>query len=259
MNKLESELESLGVQEVTPDEINELLNKGHLNTDNSSDGHVANMLYIPKSTKYTKWHTFTYTSTYKGKKYSVTELYAQGYNDGSKLVSGKDGCVLYKNKNYKFTLGNLLSIYAQKAIGQVKVLGWLPYELFFKSYDDVTTTGVSISYNTIQTYCYSYVKPAAKKDSAYMPCYTSNKLYIHANATLRAIKNGKSFLDNATTSTNVYSTAYASSYYALDNYIYGNRHPDSYVSSYSINNLGGKKEKIKINVPIYSAPGYITK
>ena len=60
----------------------------------------------------------------------MQRLVAVGNNPGGTLVTGEDNYKFFSNKPILGKLiANLLVIYAQKAIGLLKVIQWLPYEL----------------------------------------------------------------------------------------------------------------------------------
>jgi hypothetical protein len=136
----------------------------------------------------------------------------------------RDGATLYTNKQIAINnLKEVGSIYVEKFVGAafslVPLVGWAPWELFFQDNTNVTNNSHVISYGSLSTICFTYVKLAGKDDSWQKLSFVSNTFSIAAGHTLRGIKNGLPFTHSKDTNNTVYAENYSSGYKAVDSYL----------------------------------------
>ena len=194
---IDEQLAELGVRQVEGDELAEILNRESVHSP------VAPQASKPADTNTTKWYVYNYISnSYGGKKYDVQRLVAVGNNPGGTLVTGEDNYKFFSNKPILGKLiANLLVIYAQKAIGLLKVIQWLPYELLGPA--ESTSNAFSscyVTYRCVSTIAFSYVKESSKSDDYYELSFYANKFSIAVNIHGASVVNStpKTYSDNKT-------------------------------------------------------------
>ncbi|MBB2483435.1 hypothetical protein H5P36_25100 [Bacillus sp. APMAM] len=149
----------------------------------------------PPSTSHIKWHSYNFTWNYNGKDYDVQELYAQGLDGSSNLATGANGVPLWQNANLLVDgIKTLASIYVQKGIGLIPVVQWSPYELLFSSSTtNVTSNSDIVTYRSLSTVCFAYVKKHGASDTSQSLSFVSNEFSIASTQTLAGYKNGSPY------------------------------------------------------------------
>ncbi len=208
------QLKSLGVESVSVERVNQIINNSKSN-NSEFDAKVT----VPEDTSGVNWFEHVYTYYYGGKQYELQELYAQGLNSDTNLATGVDGATLYSNKEYLLKeFDNICSIYSQKIIGLVPVFQWLPYELFFGGDDNATVESHIITYRSISTVCFIYVKEYSQSDNQQALSFVSNKFNLGSSHTVAGIHYGLAKVKSEDGNVDVYSTDYASAPSAVKNF-----------------------------------------
>lgn len=220
---LEQSLMNLGMREVTPNLMSNQIQSNYTIAKDSS----IDSIY---------WREYSYTFYYSGTPYLIRELYASPNSLDSSLYNhGND--FLYQNRNYLADkLIEIASIYAQKAIGLIKVVGWLPYELLLTDPTDKVVTAHQIDYDSYNTVCFSSVKPYNLGDEYMRQTFVSNRLNVSSLHTLRYFYNGELTITDGKREEEIISAEdYASSYRAVWAYVNlpADQQGHSYVSSYT--------------------------
>jgi len=225
---LEAELENLGVKELSIEEVKQQFG----NADE-----VSPLVVAPPSTSHIKWYTIDYTITRSGVTYNLQDLYAQGLDGGSNLAVGANGATLYSNKSVIVkNIANIGSIYAQKVIGLIPVVQWLPYELLFSSNDNVTNNSHVITHRSLSTVCFTYVKKSTDPDSYQTIGWLSNMVSVASSHTLAGYNAGSPYSKSTDKSNTTYADNYASGSNAVDYYSGVSSQTRSYISSYKFYN-----------------------
>ncbi|SMG43654.1 hypothetical protein [Paenibacillus aquistagni] len=244
---LESQLESLGVEKLTSEQVRARYTKYS----------AQPLITPPPSTSKVKWYVLRYDSTRNGVTYNIEELYAQGLNSGTNLAVGANGATLYTNKQILVkNLINIASIYTQKAIGAIPVVNLLPYELLFTNNDNVTNNSHVVTHRSLTTVCFSYVKRSDQSDYYQNLSYSSNMYTLAASHTLAGYNNGQPYSKTTDKTNTVYADNYASSSKAVDYFISTTLTGTSFVSSYTFYNHD-KSANLKYNVLTPTAPGQV--
>lgn len=251
LNKNEQEIENLlsdlGVIEVQPDEIKNI-------TQNDPTPFVD----TPQTNSAIKWYSNRYTYNYKGTSYNVQQLYAQGLNGNSSLAKGKNGATLYSKKQVAVAnLKNILSIYVQKGIGLIPIVQLAPYELLFSNNSGVTNNSHVITYRSLSTVCFSYVRPTSKGDNYQNLEFVSSKISIASSHTLAGYKNGTPY--SKTTDKNVSTSApiFAPIKEAVMSYVDVSAQSSSFIHSFSFYNEDNSKSLIEYPItPSFPAQVY---
>lgn len=198
---LEKELCTFGVTEMSSEEVNDLLE-----SSNCSD----NQIKLLSSSSNCRWWTNTVTKIkYNNKYYDVKLEYAEGQNLNCNLNNGGDGVKLYNKANVAVDkLSELASIYVQKAIGQIPIICWTPYELLFSNNTNVTSNSHNITYRSTGTVCFAFVKLSSESAVNYIESYASNSISIASTHVIAGYKNGTPF----TKSTNKTNSSTASTF-----------------------------------------------
>lgn len=222
---LEKQLFDLGVTELTDNE---------LKTMQAMD--VTPAVTPPKSTSSVKWYSYRVGVYSGGQHYEVQELYAQGLNSKTNLANGRNGVTLYSKQQIRVSsLKQIGSIYAQKAVGTVPVVQWLPYELLFSNNNGVTNNSHVVTYRSLSTVCFSYVKRKGQSDSNQKLSYISNMVSIASTNTLAGYRNGKPYTKSTDKTNTSYATNYASSTAAVNAYK-NNVKRNSFIRNYKFYN-----------------------
>lgn len=228
VNELESELIDLGVEILAQDEVAELMGK-------SGNARVT----VPGTTNSVKWYSANVRQLYNGDPYTVQKVYAQGLKTTSTLCGADsekqllDSCDILIDGDSQIG-GELLSIYVQKAIGMIPLIGWTPYELLFTStdgslddYSDVNTA-VSITYSYVTTVCFCFVCPADVGQTPEDCSYVSTSVNLAGTITAAGVKDGTAYVKHTDVSKTTNATNYASSLVAAEWYVNKTTEPTIY-------------------------------
>ncbi|MCM3175568.1 hypothetical protein [Paenibacillus sp. MER 99-2] len=226
--KLEQDLKKLGVTSLSNDEVNQRFSDPNL---------VLPQVTVPPSTSAIKWYEINYSITRNGITYNLQDLYAQGLNGNSKLAVGANGSTLYTNKQILVrNVTNIASMYAQKAVGLIPVVQWLPYELLFSSNTNVTNNSHVVTHRSLSTVCFTYVKKSGQSDSYQNLGWISNMFTVASSHTLAGYNNGSPYSETKDKTNTVYADNYASGSRAVD-YLTGvSLQTRSFISSYTFYN-----------------------
>lgn len=148
---LEAQIESLdGAEVLTNDEAFKFIK------ENSKDARISK----PSNTNTVKWYLYTsYYPNNTTRTYQVQDLRAVGNNSGGMLVTGKDNEQFYTGKQLATNgLKELFSIYVQKGIGSIPVIGWTPYELLFSSSSNNVVNSSYVTHRCVSTISFIFVK-----------------------------------------------------------------------------------------------------
>ncbi|PYI50051.1 hypothetical protein [Paenibacillus flagellatus] len=208
--QLESDLQALGVNAITPAQAQAIANGG-------SD--VSIQVTVPPSNSNVKWYDIRYTYYTGGTTYAVQELYAQGLAGGTNLAAGQNGVTLYTNKQILVkNVTYIAQMYAQKAIGTIPIVQWLPYEMLFSDNSQVTNNSHVITHRSLSTVCFSYVKLDGQSDNYQSLSYVSNMVSVASSHTLAGYNNGSPYSKTTDKSNTDYATNYASPTSAVNAY-----------------------------------------
>lgn len=249
--ELEQQLTELGVVQLNDTEIQQL-----------TGGDASIQAAVPSSTSSVKWYSTQYTHTYNNKKYSVQHVYAQGLSASSILATGGQSRALYSSQEVVInTAKEIASIYAQKAIGQVKAISWMPYEFFFSNGTSYVNNSHRVDYSSNLTVCFTYVKEANNSSSLELLSYVSSSVSVSYCHTLAGISNGKTYVNhypelNKTKATTISASTFAPFTDAIISYIDGSASSRSFVSSYTFYNQGRTKSATQ-SLPMPTFPGAI--
>lgn len=89
--ELESELKDLGVNTLTPSQAQAIYS-------NSEYGTISPSVSVPPSNSNVRWYEIRYSIYRDGNSYDLQDLYAQAVGYNTNLFNGRDGAVLYTNK-----------------------------------------------------------------------------------------------------------------------------------------------------------------
>jgi len=109
---------------------------------------------------------------------------------------------LYSNKNALSSFAyNTVSIYAQKALGQIKVVQWLPYEYLFMDWSDSDVNNTQATYvinvNSATTAKYVYIADTdVENEASYKLSLLDHSVYFHETHRSSWTKNGVAGSDN---------------------------------------------------------------
>lgn len=245
-NNFDKELNQLGVTALTANQAKEIINnKPGIKQE------------VPRSSLEIAWYSKRFNHTYKGKKYSIQKLYAQGMCGGTGLANGKNDATLYTGTGRVVNdLSVLASVYAQKIIGSVPAVKWAPFELLFSNNENTTSSSHTVTYRSLQTYCYIYVKPYGKSDDYQELCWSSNKVQVACTHILAGYRNGKAYTKSKDTNTTIKATNYGKSIKALERYVNSRNPKLSFVENYTFYNHNRKKY-VKQRLNLYELPGMI--
>lgn len=208
--QLESDLQELGVSTITPTQAQAIANGG-------SD--VSIQVTVPPSNSNVKWYEIRYTYYTGGTTYAVQELYAQGLAGGTNLAAGQNGVTLYTNKQILVkNVQNIASMYAQKAIGLIPIVEWLPYELLFSDNSQVTNNSHVVTHRSLSTVAFSYVKLDGQSDNSQSLSFISNMVSVASSHTLAGYNNGSPYSKSTDKSNTDYAPNYASPTSAVNAY-----------------------------------------
>lgn len=250
---LENQLKSLGVTVPTEETLKSL----GVSADNS--GIITPNVAVPGSNSKVKWYDYNYSwFGSDGTKYSLQQLYAQGLGVGTNLAVAEDSRSLYTNQQVIVSnLTNIGSMYVQKAIGLIPLVSWLPYELLFTNTQGAVNNSHKITYRSLNTVCFAYVKPYGASDNAQVLSFISNYIDIASTHILAGFQDGVSY----SKSNDFYNYAYATSYTSEDEAIagYKSAYPPktSFVSGFTFYNHDQSKY-IKQSVLTPSFPAHIS-
>lgn len=226
---LENDLKVLGVKKLSQKEVKE-----HF----SDPDVITAQTIVPPSTSAINWYAYNYTYYKNNVSYAVMDLYAQGLNGNSNLAVGANGAVLYSNKEILVkNITNIASMYVQKAIGQIPVVSWLPYEFLFSNNTNVTNNSHVITHRSLSTVCFNYVKLTGQSDDYLDLTFRSNMITVASSHTLAGYNNGSPYSKTTDRTQTTYADNYSSAAYAVNAYIsYAYNPSRSYIDSYSFYN-----------------------
>lgn len=251
---LDEQLKSLGVKELSRDEalaIGDPTDKTKLDT-------ITPNISVPPSNSNVKWYDLNYSYSLSGKTYQIQELYAQGQLSGTNLAIGKDSQSLYSNAQVIVSnLSYIGSMYAQKLVGTIPVVQWTPYELLFADNSKVTNNSYKVTYRSLSTVCFSYVKLSGASDSTQQLTFVSNKFDVASTHVLAGFNNGVSYTKSPDTYNLTYADDYASAIKAATAYDNAYAQTKSYASSFTYYNHD-KSKSLTAYVLIPSFPIQIT-
>lgn len=255
-NEWNRKLQKLGITKITPQRAREI-------TNNRAIALSSNV----------NFYTSTEVYTYKNKKYSIRKLYAQSKGRGNRLDNGADGKKLYTRQEYLVKdIKYIASIYAQKTIGLIPIVQWMPYELLFADNSNITNQSHTITYRSTQTFCYIYVKPYKEDKSKEELCFTSNKVCVSYSQVLAGYRNVKKKINNKvriyrvpytvskdTQSKVIVAKNYGSTQAAVKRYVDLKQPWLSYVEDYSFRgpNRGAATKKITQKLSLFDNPNLI--
>lgn len=209
--KIERKLKQLGVIELSNSEIVKIHNSLMVEEE------LSPFVVTPPSTSRVRWYSHRHNYNYLGQAYEVQQLYAQGLSSSSNLTGGQGGVQLYSNLEIiTSNISELASIYTQKAIGLVPLVGWLPYELIGSKKS--VSTSHNFTYNYVTTVCFSYVKLSGQSDNSQVLSYVSNFLTVKSTHIFSGIKDGKLWDNTETLDNTSYASSYASLLSAVNSY-----------------------------------------
>lgn len=98
---------------------------------------------------------------------------------------------------------NTISIYAQKALGQIKQISWLPYEYLFMDWSDKDVNNTKASYvinvNSATTAKYVYIANTdVENEESYKLSLLDHSVYYHETHLSTWTRNGVAGSDNET-------------------------------------------------------------
>lgn len=226
--ELEKELKKLGVEELSNDEVKQRF---------GGNTQVSPFITAPPSTTSIKWYIINYNITRDSVTYVLQDLYAQGLDGGSNLAKGANGATLYTNKQILVkNITNIASMYAQKVIGLIPIVNWLPYELLFTTNDNVTNNSHVVTHRSLSTVCFTYVKKSGQSDSYQTLGWMSNMVSVASSHTLAGYNNGSPYSKTTDKSSTMYADYYASGSKAVDYFTGVSFQTQSYISNYKFYN-----------------------
>lgn len=256
IEQIEEELLRLGVRRISGSELDTYLNK-------IGDGTVGLNVEKPANTNTTNWYLYSYTSNYyNSKRYDVQRLVAVGNNPGGMLTTGAKHHEFYSNKPIipDEAINTLASIYVQKAIGTIRVVGWTPYELLF-NHEEIRTYGYdsySVAYQCVLSVAFTYVKETGQSEDYYELSFYSNKLSLAYTLYFGFVRNGKAYSHSVDKTNTIYADNYNNAVTpAIQSYLgLGNSY--DYIYSFEIKALDDTYTAGKFYVPTPMAgPGQI--
>ena len=153
-----NEIENLGARKVGYEYVH------RLNSNLTSLSGVAPAFFEGWNEEYDDFYaTGPYNKTVNGTKYYYVLLRVVPRNDNSRLSDAdiKTVAVQSSRSPLKNFVRDTISIYAQKTLGQVPVVSWLPYEYLFSDWSDSDIDNTNASYvinvNSATTAKYVYV------------------------------------------------------------------------------------------------------
>lgn len=243
---IENQLESLGVKQLSPMEVQ------MLKMIDNSESMVIPMISVPPSTSNTKWYSNSYY-VYRGEgKYEIQDVYAQAMTVTSVLGKRVSGTVQTETQKFIDQLKALASVYAQKAIGLVKIITLMPYELSFGNSKTVQDYQTLYYGDLTNQMCFTYVK--FETHSSQRLSLVTNQLYYNIDLNTHWVYNGipGGYPVNKRGSTA--SGNYANSSTAVSNYMGATMY--DFVTGIDIANYENTiKDRINIYCP--TAPGLI--
>lgn len=249
INQIDNELASLGVESLSDEELEDFFIQKGIPTTRVSQ---------PSDTNTVKWYLYTVKNqSYGSTKYDIQRLFATGNNPGGMLVTGKDNEKFYSGLEL---LANgaktAISIYVQKAIGSIPVIGLTPYELLFTNSPSAAFNSSYVTHRCVSNIEFTYVKKSSQSDDEYALSKFSNRLSIAIHTHGAAVVNGvpKTYSQERTTTT--YSDHYGSIINAIQAYINNTRYYD-YIPSYKITSYDNRYSKtVSVPNPL-AGPGQI--
>jgi hypothetical protein len=229
--RLEAELQKLGVNPISYEEALAIHN------GSSVGGDVSIQVTVPPSNSNVRWYELNYYITRSGTTYEIQELYAQGLSNGTNLAKGQNGVTLYTIKQIAVkNLTQIASVYAQKVIGLIPIVQWLPYEFLFSDNSQVTNNSHVITHRSLSTVCFTYVKLSGQSDNYQNLSFISNMVTIASSHTLAGYRNGSPYSKTTDKVNTEYASNYASGTAAVNSFTDPYAPRSSYISFYRFYN-----------------------
>lgn len=238
IKEIEKHLNKLNVFKMSKEEVDKKKNK---------DQNDTMMMVTPSDTSTVDWWSYRHDYYAYSTLYDIEDVYAKGKSSNSVLGAGKSGVVLHNNPiTLQSATQALGSIYAQKALGYVNVVKWLPYELLFSGAGkDTQVNSVVVNYFSLDTVCFSYVKVKSSSDSTQELSFVSNKTNIASAITSVYVDDyGNPKMKTTVTESSIIAEKYQSSTAAMNNYFNSSNPDNSYVSRYEIKDVFGNKDVV---------------
>ncbi len=224
IKQINRDLKRLGVQELSTSEVNSFLAK------------IGEKQMIPstRSGNTVKWYTSTFDYWDNGTKYNIKRLRAVGNSEGGMLVNHLQDYVFYSNAEKAINVTtDMLSIYVQKGIGQIPIIGWLPYELAFSNNSNNKAKRNQVSARDVSTIMFTFIKRDNQSDDYYTLTKYSNRVKITIINSGMGYEDGEELDYYDKKSKVVYSPYFYSSSVAFERYKNNNIIYD-YISHYTI-------------------------
>lgn len=179
----QTKLASLGVQHLSISQAQAIINRSNGSSNSLTPARAASLATIrpevstPPSTSDVQWYSASYTWYYNGSNYDVQELYAQGLNGNSDLSSGANGVVMYTNAQLRVMGLETLAVEAADfAASFVPVVKYVPSALLpgFSNFSGVVNDSENVTYRSLETMCYAYVRPTGSPTYYQEMTFTSN-------------------------------------------------------------------------------------
>ncbi|HEY2492260.1 MAG TPA: hypothetical protein VGI33_05055 [Paenibacillus sp.] len=252
---LEAQLNSLGVNEISPKEALEM---------QGNSGTITPFVTVPPTTSTIKWYELSYVYVgSNGKKYDIQELYAQGLREGTSLSKAADGEVLYTGKQYSIkSFTNIASIYLNKLLGDIIssniIAKFAPTELLIPNFTSKTLgNSLTTTYRSLTTACFSYIKPSGSTNSQSLS-FISNMFSLSSSVTSAGYDGlGGSYVKTTPEfKTSVQATGYASSSKAYDSFVSSSADTRSFLTGFTIYNQD-TSAYVKVYVATPSFPSQV--
>lgn len=183
---IQSELTALGVEPMTQSEVYAVFR---------SAGEIVPYVIKPENTNDIQYYTFRETQTVDGTTYEVQHISAIARTTNTNLAFSNASHAIYTNQNCTLDLlQDFASIYVQKAIGQVPIVGWLPYEFFFAEVTE--TSSANASYTGLTSAAFSFVKISGQDDYYQSLSLSSNYLRFSGSITATGARNGTPYTEH---------------------------------------------------------------
>ena len=238
---IEEQLSILGVRKLSKDELNNFFREKNINQELP--------VGLIEETNTVKWYLNEYTGLkYNNEMYDVQQLIAVGNNAGGLLVTGEDNYCFFNDRPQSVdVIPYFFTLYAQKAIGQIPVIGWTPYELLYSYSPKNSFDSSYVTYRCVSTISFSYAKKSSQSDNYYRLSYFRNFLEIAVHAHGAATVDSHPYRYSRQTTETIRPDDNGAIITAIDAY---NRNTEaySYVSSFTIGSYDNKYSKT-VSVP----------
>lgn len=211
-----NEIENLGARQVGYEYVH------RLNSNLSSSGSVAPAFFEGWNEEADDFYaTGPYSKTVGGTPYYYVLLRVVPRNDASRLSDAdiKTIAVQSSRTPLKDFVMDTISIYAQKTLGQVPVVSWLPYEYLFSDWSDPDINSTNANYvinvNSATTAKYVYVTTEDPNDEySYTLALLDHSVSVAESHVSSWTKNGQAGQTLYPSNGNYYKRTVAGNYYA---------------------------------------------